>query len=147
ISLFLAGMLVRLSPRSISPPWWCVVVAWAVFPLARELEITYPLILLAVFLTSFAIAFRTPAVLHHPTGSFDLSYGIYIYAYPAQQLLAQAGVRSPLVMLLASVAILVPLGLASQLLLERPALRLKPRRPPPPALEVTDTGENRAATA
>jgi peptidoglycan/LPS O-acetylase OafA/YrhL len=55
----------------------------------------------------------------------DVSYGIYIYAFPVQQLLAMAGAHHLGLVaydLLAAVAT-VPLAVASWLLLERPIMR------------------------
>ncbi len=57
----------------------------------------------------------------------DLSYGLYIYAFPVQQTLALLGghgLGAPL-FLVASLACTLPLALLSQVLIERPALRLK----------------------
>ena len=57
----------------------------------------------------------------------DLSYGVYIYAFPTQQTIAMFGghaLGAPL-FLAASFAGSVPLAFLSQVLVERPALRLK----------------------
>lgn len=83
----------------------------------------------AISALTIAVAFRSPVVLHHPTGGLDLSYGTYLMAFPVQQWLAHLGLRSPLAMALATVAVVVPLALASWVLIERPALARKPRRP------------------
>jgi peptidoglycan/LPS O-acetylase OafA/YrhL len=60
----------------------------------------------------------------------DLSYGMYIYAFPAQQLLASAGLAAAPVLLfmVLSALLTVPLAAASWFAIERPALRLKRRR-------------------
>ena len=57
----------------------------------------------------------------------DYSYGIYIYAFPVQQLLAAAGVAQagPWWLLLASLAGAVPLAALSWHLVEGPSLRCK----------------------
>ncbi len=60
-----------------------------------------------------------------PRLAADLSYGLYIYAFPVQQLLAAHGLLSFPAALLAT----LPLAIASWLLIEKPALRLK--SPPP----------------
>jgi peptidoglycan/LPS O-acetylase OafA/YrhL len=70
----------------------------------------------------------------------DLSYGIYIYAFPVQQLLALRGWPSHgfAVYLIATIALTLPLALASWFVVERPALRRKSSPPrwlvPQPAL-------------
>ncbi len=67
----------------------------------------------------------------------DLSYGVYIYAFPVQQTLALAGAPAVLGFwgsVVAAVALTLPLAWASWALVERPALRLKNlgrRRPVP----------------
>lgn len=60
---------------------------------------------------------------------YDMSYGVYIYAWPVQQLLALAGAAGlPLpVYILLVVAGTLPLAFLSCWLIERPALRLKGR--------------------
>ena len=62
----------------------------------------------------------------------DISYGIYIYAFPLQQCLAMLGLYAlgvPLFAIL-SIAVTVPMALASWFLVEKPALRLR-KRPSP----------------
>lgn len=68
--------------------------------------------------------------LHGVGRSFDISYGVYIYAWPVQQTLALAfhpQLPVPLFILLSFVGT-IPLAFLSCLLIERPALALK-RRP------------------
>jgi peptidoglycan/LPS O-acetylase OafA/YrhL len=59
----------------------------------------------------------------------DLSYGVYIYAFPVQQALMQAfGPQLGLpVFIGATLAFVLPLAAASWWLVERPALSFKPR--------------------
>jgi len=60
----------------------------------------------------------------------DLSYGIYLYAFPVQQLLAvRAGYRwGVAVYILLTLVLVVPLAVGSWFLVERPALRWKSPR-------------------
>ncbi len=57
----------------------------------------------------------------------DISYGLYIYAFPVQQVLAGMGAISLGIgwFALLSLIATVPLALASWLLVEKPSLRLK----------------------
>lgn len=61
----------------------------------------------------------------------DISYGIYIYAWPVAMLLAQVGAASAGIwpFVVATVLATVPLAAASWVVVERPALRLKHRGP------------------
>ncbi|MBP2706430.1 acyltransferase [Microbispora sp. RL4-1S] len=126
IAFFTIGMLVRETRWR--PPLWLTAAAsaaWAalwVTPLANLAAIG------AVSCLTFTVAFRAPAVLHRPTGSYDLSYGTYLLAFPVQQLLVRSGMRTPVAVMLATTAIVLPLAALSWRLIERPALRLRGRR-------------------
>ncbi len=63
----------------------------------------------------------------------DISYGVYIYAFPVQQLLALAGVQrfGVIPMMVASTICTIPLAWSSWVLVERPAMRLKGWRSAP----------------
>jgi peptidoglycan/LPS O-acetylase OafA/YrhL len=76
-----------------------------------------------------AAAWRAPAALKGAPRFGDLSYGIYIYAFPVQQaLMLLVGPQLPVpAFVAATLAGVLPLALASWWLVERPALRLKRR--------------------
>jgi peptidoglycan/LPS O-acetylase OafA/YrhL len=59
----------------------------------------------------------------------DLSYGVYIYAFPMQQLLIVCGLRvlKPLVFFPVATIATLPLAALSWFLVEKPALSLKNR--------------------
>lgn len=59
---------------------------------------------------------------------WDLSYGVYIYAFPIQQLVASLGVRHPALHLLVSVPPTLALAWLSWRYVETPALRLVRRQ-------------------
>jgi peptidoglycan/LPS O-acetylase OafA/YrhL len=67
------------------------------------------------------------------TLSNDISYGIYIYGFPIQQVLSTlgAGRGGPGLFALAAIAVTVPVAAASWFVIERPALRLKGGRSAP----------------
>lgn len=93
------------------------------------LSLRYDFYTLVGPLTFVYIIFYLAAKL--PLKSFDrkadFSYGIYIYAFPAQQLLSQLGAQSMGVWVYSLLAALItlPLAVASFYLIERPALKLK----------------------
>jgi peptidoglycan/LPS O-acetylase OafA/YrhL len=59
----------------------------------------------------------------------DLSYGVYIYAYPMQQLLAVCGLiwLNPIVFFLLSAIATLPLAALSWFLIEKPGQSLRSR--------------------
>ncbi|MEU7940596.1 acyltransferase family protein [Microbispora bryophytorum] len=122
IAFFTIGMLARETRWR--PPLWLTAAAsaaWAVSwgtPLANLASIG------AISCLTFTVAFRAPALLHRPTGSYDLSYGTYLLAFPVQQLLVRSGMHAPATVMLATTAIVLPLAALSWRLIERPALRL-----------------------
>lgn len=65
---------------------------------------------------------------------FDISYGVYLYAFPIQQLWAAFGVNNPFLLTILTTVILLPLALLSYLVIERPALNLKRVRARPHAM-------------
>lgn len=96
---------------------------------------------LAVPYAVVGLAWKLPEVLRRGW-SFDYSYGIYIYAFPAQQLVSMLGKQNDWPwtgVLAASVVLTLLLAMLSWHAVERVALRLKPSSPKsaqwPPALE------------
>ena len=79
----------------------------------------------------FWLAIRLPARVRAIGRKHDYSYGLYIYAYPAQQILAVIGVASLGMAAYVGIATAATLLLAvpSWHLIERPAMRLKRWRP------------------
>lgn len=78
---------------------------------------------------------------HRVGGRVDLSYGVYVYAWPVQQVLFATGltvVVGPGVYLLAVLGIVLPLAAVSWFVVEAPALRLKGVRVRQPASGMTD---------
>ncbi len=76
----------------------------------------------------FALVVRAPR-LARIGGGIDISYGLYLYAWPVQNLIVQrAGDIAPWALTLAATVIAGLLGLASWTLVERPGLALARRR-------------------
>jgi peptidoglycan/LPS O-acetylase OafA/YrhL len=92
--------------------------------------------ILAIAFTVLVLAFRTPAGLRRLTAPGDVSYGIYVYAFPVQQSVAAIwGAIDPLLMMAIAFPVTYALAFLSWRLVERPALALKrfvaPRPPEP----------------
>jgi peptidoglycan/LPS O-acetylase OafA/YrhL len=58
----------------------------------------------------------------------DISYGTYLYAWPIQCMLAAGGVRDPWVLFAIGVPLALVAGALSWVVVERPAMSLRPRR-------------------
>lgn len=122
---FLGGAVVFLLRDKIPLRWWVALPALAVGILLAYTwndwggQAAAPLFALAIFW--FASWCPSPAVVR----SNDISYGMYIYAWPVQQLLALASVheQGQWVYNIATGLITAVLATASWLLLERPVMR------------------------
>ena len=96
----------------------------APIPVAREFAL---LVLTPYIVLAFALS-QAPG-LSRVGRRADASYGMYLYAFPIQQmLLALAGPLSPMVLLALATPVSYGCGLLSWHLVEHPALRLKPGR-------------------
>jgi peptidoglycan/LPS O-acetylase OafA/YrhL len=104
--LFFAGAALQLV-RARIPVWAAAVAA-----VAAAAPLVGPLAL-PVAIIGLARPGKLPA---------DLSYGIYIYAFPVQQVLASYGQLN----LMTAVLAVLPFAAASWFLVEKPALKLKP---------------------
>jgi peptidoglycan/LPS O-acetylase OafA/YrhL len=106
--LFFAGAALQLAGTRI--PLWLGAVSALAFPLVGPLA-----------LPAAVVGLSRPGKL-----PADLSYGIYIYAFPVQQVLAAFGWLN----LATAVAAVLPFAAASWFLVEKPAAALKPGPPP-----------------
>jgi peptidoglycan/LPS O-acetylase OafA/YrhL len=104
--LFFAGAAIQLMALRI--PLWLAGASVLAFPIVGPLA-------LPTAVLGLARPGKLPA---------DLSYGIYIYAFPVQQVLAGYGWLNLPVALLA----VLPFAAFSWFLVERPALKLKPQK-------------------
>lgn len=142
LPLFLGGALVQLLRHRLPLHWAGAAVSvaavlgaiWAFDGWGAQL--TAPFI--AYFLLWIGSVVPSPRLI----ARHDVSYGVYIYAFPVQQLLVLTGIheRGLLVYDVAALAVTVPLATASWLLVERPIMRRARRshgRPTPPAAQPT----------
>lgn len=92
-------------------------------------ECTVALLAIGVPYVTLVLASRLPGAASNLHG-WDLSYGVYVYAYPVQQLVTRSclshGLGWPAALFAATVLTLMLAGL-SWMLIEKPALRLKGR--------------------
>ncbi len=79
--------------------------------------------------TLIAIAFWPLSMLSRINNGTDLSYGIYLYAWPIQKLLIWYVTNNPFAVLVLTLFTVVPIAFVSWRVVERPALALKAWRP------------------
>lgn len=153
-AFFLLGMVARQT-RWV-PSWTVVTAAAAVWALLWGTPLASLGGLIMAGCATFALAFRLPAGLRHPTGRFDLSYGIYLLAFPVQQCLVQLGLLNAVANLAVTVVLVAPLAAVSWKVVEAPFLAFKPGAPraasipPPESVTVADgddDGNDGAAAA
>ena len=114
--------------------------AWASLAIATASAFTPLFVEAMAIFGSYAVmvfAYRSPAAFKHLTRRGDISYGVYVYAFPIQQLLVPitmgytfAGMQSGwLVNTVLTLPLVSIAGILSWILIEKPALlyRRKPR--------------------
>jgi peptidoglycan/LPS O-acetylase OafA/YrhL len=125
--MFLAGALI-FQLRNVIPARWSLVALSAAIVLGSSFLPNYRLIG-AIPLAYALIA--SAALIHNPRFRLptDLSYGVYIYAFPIQQLLVICGLAflAPPVFAIIAAAVTLPLAALSWFLIEKPAMSLKSR--------------------
>jgi peptidoglycan/LPS O-acetylase OafA/YrhL len=124
--MFLAGAVLYQFRDSIPASWALVAVSGVVVAVSRllpdyhllgALPLTYLLIVSGALIRHRRLQFHT-----------DLSYGVYIYAFPLQQVLLIAGLRvHPFLFTAISIVVTLPVAALSWFLVEKPSLTLKSR--------------------
>jgi peptidoglycan/LPS O-acetylase OafA/YrhL len=145
--MFAAGSVLYHFRDVIPARWWLVAVS-VVIVLAAGLLPDYRLV--AAIPLAYAVI-ASGALIHNERLRLrtDLSYGVYIYGMPAQQLLIICGLASlnPLLFFVTAFIATLPLAALSWFLVEKRAMSLKhrlKRRWSAPA--VPETGDDRGAT-
>jgi peptidoglycan/LPS O-acetylase OafA/YrhL len=125
-SAFAVGAIACLLRRHVSVSTGIMLVAALACAAASHTRWTQLANMLAIayFVLWFSYVPRLPRVPH----DWDLSYGIYLWAWPLQQAFVQAGVRDPFVLFAIVTPILLAVATVSWLGIERPALTLKDAR-------------------
>jgi peptidoglycan/LPS O-acetylase OafA/YrhL len=125
--MFFAGALIY-QYRNVIPARWSLVWLSLLVVLASSLLPNYRLI--GAVPLAYAIIVSGSLVRNKYLGlRTDLSYGVYIYAWPMQQLLVICGLAflNPFVFAIVSAAATLPLAALSWFLVEKPSLAFKSR--------------------
>jgi peptidoglycan/LPS O-acetylase OafA/YrhL len=127
VATFIVGALLYSLRARLRLSWAVPAGLGLVWVLSWNSDWTTVFTVLALSTTVLVFAFRSPAWLRRLTAPGDVSYGIYVYAFPVQQSVAALwgpGLR-PGVMLAIALPVTYALALLSWRLIERPALRRK----------------------
>jgi len=127
-AFFLSGMLMYLWRDKIVIKNYVGAALVAVLVLSIRLgnpEIVTPWVVAPIMVW---LAFAPWLNLRRAAKHGDFSYGIYLYAYPIQQLIVSTGVRNVYGLFLLAVPVTVGAAFLSWRLIESPALRLKKPR-------------------
>lgn len=125
--MFAAGALLY-QWRDVIPARWSLVAVSVIMVLAASQLPDYRLV--AGLPLAYAVIVSGSLIKHRRLIlRTDLSYGVYIYAFPVQQLLAICGLvnLNPLVFFPVAAIATLPLAAASWFLVEKPAMSLKYR--------------------
>jgi peptidoglycan/LPS O-acetylase OafA/YrhL len=127
---FFAGSLVYLLRERIDVSWPTIVACLLV--IAAAVLVGYAGAFVALPLVILMIRFGDRVPFHRVGSRYDISYGIYIYGWPVQQLIALVTFGTGLHVgwfVVLSLLLTIPLAFLSSAFVERPALRLKSRAP------------------
>ena len=125
IPFFLGGACVQMLRHKLPLHWSGAIAALVGIAICISVSPVWGPPLAGVFLTYLLLwlgsAIPSPKIIHR----HDISYGVYIYAFPVQQSLATFGANHHGVILyaLAATALTIPFAVASWLLVERPVMR------------------------
>ncbi|WP_082622908.1 acyltransferase [Terrabacter sp. Root85] len=126
-AFFAAGVLLWfIRERLPSSPWMAVAAAGVVTGCLASNHTLY--LAVAPLPLAFALLWLGARLPLRVGTRHDISYGLYLFAYPLQQLMIIAGVAASVGSVwfaVLSVAITVPVAWASWLLVERPSMRLR----------------------
>lgn len=125
---FFVGILMGRYVEHFRPGLWLVLLSLALCYLTFETALFLSSLMLFIGTTLFWLAFIQGSWLEPFRTMPDYSYGIYIYAFPIQQIVAQVAPHaSPMANSVISLALTLPFAAASWHLIEKPALGLKAR--------------------
>ncbi|NOD90925.1 MULTISPECIES: acyltransferase [unclassified Ruegeria] len=138
---FLSGMVLYLWRDEI-PLSWGVLAVMAALALAAWLTPLFlPVFAVALSYAVFVLGYaQWPALLQYNRLG-DYSYGVYIYAFPIQQLVAQSGVTTPAINMAISLPFTLFCAVLSWHLIEAPAMKLRHLNKPPKSTDTKQAAE------
>lgn len=136
LAFFATGVFAWVNRARIPLSWPLLVAAIGIAAAMRGTTHGYVAYFVALSYSTFFVAYvpKLPRIRHH-----DISYGLYLYGWPSQQLVLHfAPGSSPLLVTVWATLIAGTLATLSWRFIERPALRFKRRRDGAPAPVAAD---------
>jgi peptidoglycan/LPS O-acetylase OafA/YrhL len=128
MTTFVAGATLYAWRERVTLSWLWFGVLAALWVIAWNSSWTLVTSNIVIAYGVLVVAYRAPLALEALARPGDVSYGVYIYAFPVQQTIVHAwGAITPLALLLIAAPVSYLLGLASWRLIEARALSLKGR--------------------
>ena len=121
-AFFITGLLMWVWRARVPLSGWIALALFVAAAVGRGTPAFAPLYFATVVYTVFVLAFLPGRPLIQRN---DLSYGVYLYGWPMQQLAFLAGARSVTTNILAATALALVCATASWFLVERPAIARK----------------------
>jgi peptidoglycan/LPS O-acetylase OafA/YrhL len=116
VAFYMARRWVPLTP-------WLLLPVLLLVPFVRSTALYQPLYVLALAYATFLLAYLPSGLIRRYNAVGDFSYGIYIYAWPIQQMMVDlAGPMDPLTNIALSVPVTLVLAWLSWHFVEKPAL-------------------------
>ncbi len=138
---FLSGMVLYIWRHHIPLSWALLTglsaLAFAAWFTPLFLPVFAVSLSYAVFFFGYA---RVPLLLNYNKLG-DYSYGVYIYAFPIQQLVAQSGVTTPVINMAISLPFTLLCAVLSWHFIEAPAMKLRRRKKAPGHIETKQAAE------
>lgn len=125
-SFFLAGAYLYLSRAKIKTDRRYIALSIAAFCALMTNQYTAPIAMTIPWVYMMYVAAHVKFSPSQKLGGADLSYGLYLCAWPIQQLLIQHGATNPWVIGIITTVVGLTIAAFSWFFLEKPALRFKP---------------------
>jgi peptidoglycan/LPS O-acetylase OafA/YrhL len=128
LPFFMAGTVLYLLRDHAPCTWWLALPAFAVLVLLPEAGPRY--VVLCALPLAYLVMYLGAVVPIAIGRRNDISYGIYMYGWPVEQLVRYFNVGSQTVFIVASILGTIPIAAASWFLVERRAMRWRSGRTP-----------------
>ena len=122
---FVVGMLIYVNRAQIDCKISYAIIALILYIWLKNHQWVHLIFAVTIGYVTLTLGFHQWLQLHIPLPN-DYSYGIYLYAFPVQQVITRTmSVQSPMLLFVLTMLLTLPLAMVSWHVVEKPALRLK----------------------